>query len=306
MKFGENLKKLRKASKMSQEALAEKVNVSRQSVSKWENSESYPEMNNILELCKIFHCNINDLVNDGIIDLDSLDDEIKMNMVKFKKEQQNKMKGLSKTISIIALIAKIAVLISIPIIIATMLILAFITERTNIKNNEITFKGIDDKIIIEERNNNTYLKLNDKIITDKEEQNIIIKVKKILENNSKIVILGYLETGLIFLIIDLALVGILLNHLEKLFNNINKGDTPFTLENVKHIKKMAYLMIAIIILPNIAGVIFEIILNTELNIGFEMFTLIEILFLFSMAYIFEYGYYIQLDSKGRMYGEYNE
>lgn len=36
MKFGENLRKLRKLKKLSQEDLAEKLNVSRQSVSKWE------------------------------------------------------------------------------------------------------------------------------------------------------------------------------------------------------------------------------------------------------------------------------
>ena len=48
MKFGENLKIIRKNKKMSQEELAEKLNVSRQSVSKWETGESYPEMNNIL------------------------------------------------------------------------------------------------------------------------------------------------------------------------------------------------------------------------------------------------------------------
>ena len=48
MKFGENLKNIRKEKNMSQEQLAEKVNVSRQSVSKWETGESYPEMNNIL------------------------------------------------------------------------------------------------------------------------------------------------------------------------------------------------------------------------------------------------------------------
>jgi len=67
MKFGDNLKRLRKAKKLSQEDLAEKMNVSRQSVSKWETGDAYPEINNILELCKIFHCHINDLVNDSII-----------------------------------------------------------------------------------------------------------------------------------------------------------------------------------------------------------------------------------------------
>ena len=52
MKFGDNLRNLRKAQKMSQEKLAEKVGVSRQSVSKWEIGDAYPEMNNILALCE--------------------------------------------------------------------------------------------------------------------------------------------------------------------------------------------------------------------------------------------------------------
>lgn len=72
MKFGDNLKKIRKLKKLSQEELAEKLNVSRQSVSKWETGDAYPEMNNLLELCKIFHCKINDLVNDYITDMESL------------------------------------------------------------------------------------------------------------------------------------------------------------------------------------------------------------------------------------------
>ena len=107
MNFGENLKHLRKMKKLSQEVLAERVGVSRQSVSKWENGEAYPEMSNILALCSIFHCKINDLVNDNITDLNSLDDEIKMSVVKFKKEEQKKMKGLSKAIYVIARIFKV-------------------------------------------------------------------------------------------------------------------------------------------------------------------------------------------------------
>ena len=43
MKFGENLKKLRKSKKLSQEELAEKMKVSRQSVSKWETGLSFPK-----------------------------------------------------------------------------------------------------------------------------------------------------------------------------------------------------------------------------------------------------------------------
>ena len=76
MKFGDNLKTLRKKNNISQEVLADKVGVSRQSVSKWETGDAYPEMNNILQLCKIFHCNIGELVNDNIVDIDSLDEDV--------------------------------------------------------------------------------------------------------------------------------------------------------------------------------------------------------------------------------------
>ena len=58
MSLGDNLKKLRRDTNMSQEQLAEKLNVSRQSVSKWESDIAYPEMDKMLQLCKIFNINI--------------------------------------------------------------------------------------------------------------------------------------------------------------------------------------------------------------------------------------------------------
>lgn len=305
MKFGDNLKKLRKSKRLSQEDLAEKMKVSRQSVSKWETGDAYPEMNNILELCKIFHCRINDLVNDSIIDVDSLDEEVKMNVVKFKSEQQSKMKVLSKAIFIIAKICRIICIVSIPSIIVSMLILGLLINKISIEENSITFNG--DKVIsIIEEDNKISLNVDDSTITEIEVQSEITKFKAVLENNSKMMIFAYIETGFVFLIISLVFVIIMLKSLENLFNNINRGDTPFTLENVGYIKKIAYLMIAATILPTIVGVIFEIILKIDLNIGFEMFSLVEILFLFSIAYIFRYGYEIQLDSKGKMYGNENE
>lgn len=303
MKFGENLKVLRKSKKLSQEKLAEKVNVSRQSVSKWETGEAYPEMNNILELCKIFHCKINDLVNDSIVDVDSLDEEIKMKVVKFKKEQQNKMKGLSKAIAIIAKIGRIVTIVCIPIIVVSMIILAILMKNVEVADNEIKYSGNNEVIKITEEDDRVSLKVNNKLIADINNQDEIVKIKDILLNNSKYVVLFYVETGLVFLIICLVLIGMMLKALENLFNNINKGDTPFTLENVGYIKKMSYIMIAITVLPYVVGMLFEIILKVDLNVDFELFSLLEVLFLFSIAYIFQYGYEIQLDSKGKMYGK---
>ena len=54
MSFGDNLQYLRKRDKITQEELAEKLQVSRQSVSKWETGEAYPETEKIIVLCDIF------------------------------------------------------------------------------------------------------------------------------------------------------------------------------------------------------------------------------------------------------------
>ena len=306
MKFGENLYNLRKSAKLSQEKLAEQVGVSRQSVSKWENGESYPEMDKILKLCNIFHCKINDLVHEDLVDIDSLDEDVKMSVVKFKAEKQKKMKGLSKAIYILARIGKICVTIGIPCVVIAMMVIPYIANNVEVVDGEILFKGSNANISIIEQNmdNDSFISMSyhdsEAVELDEEET---LKIKEILENNSTTKIIIYVEAGLAFLIVNLVLVRQILKNLENLFVNINNGDTPFTLENVKHIKQMAYLMIATIILPNVSGAIFEIIMRTDLNIEFEAFDIVEILFLFSMAYIFEYGYELQLDSNSKMYGE---
>lgn len=47
---------------MTQEALAEKLDVSRQTVSKWESNEAYPSIEKIIELCDIFSCTLDQLL----------------------------------------------------------------------------------------------------------------------------------------------------------------------------------------------------------------------------------------------------
>lgn len=300
MKFGDNLKTLRKLKKMSQEELAEKVGVSRQSVSKWETGEAYPEMNNILELCKIFHCNIGELINDNIIDLDSLDEDVKMSVVKLKKEKQSKVKGLSKFITILSRIGKIAVTIAIPIVILVMIFMPHIVIDLDVQNGEIVSKSE-----LASKNSNASFKIYSTNNSDSDEI-VIEKVKNILQNHSKVEIITVCEIGLVVLLFYVILIRLLFSYLEKLFDNINKGDTPFTLENVNYIKRLAYIMIASIVASGIGKGIFDSLLTGNIDSEFALFDLIEILFLFSMSYIFEYGYEMQLDSNAVMYGAENE
>ncbi|WP_313017949.1 helix-turn-helix transcriptional regulator [Acetoanaerobium noterae] len=47
---------------MTQEELAEKLGVSRQTVSKWELDVMYPEMDKVIEICKLFSCSMDELI----------------------------------------------------------------------------------------------------------------------------------------------------------------------------------------------------------------------------------------------------
>ncbi len=64
MTFGEKLYQLRKKHGFSQEALAEKLNTTRQAVSKWENNNGYPETEKIILISKIFQVKLDDLLLD--------------------------------------------------------------------------------------------------------------------------------------------------------------------------------------------------------------------------------------------------
>ncbi len=66
MTFGENLQFLRKRRGMTQENLAEQMEVTRQSVSKWESNAAYPETDAILRLCSLFHCDMDTLLRGDV------------------------------------------------------------------------------------------------------------------------------------------------------------------------------------------------------------------------------------------------
>ena len=97
MNFCNNLQKLRKKMNLSQEQLAENLNVTRQSVSKWESGASYPEMDKLLALCKIFNCGLDDLVNKNIDEVKDLTSSKKIILNFFKSIGD----GISKTIKML-------------------------------------------------------------------------------------------------------------------------------------------------------------------------------------------------------------
>ncbi|MBQ2354707.1 MAG: helix-turn-helix transcriptional regulator [Treponema sp.] len=65
MIFSEKLVVLRKNKGMTQDALAEKLNVSRQAVAKWESGQAYPDISNLIQISDLMNVTVDYLVRDG-------------------------------------------------------------------------------------------------------------------------------------------------------------------------------------------------------------------------------------------------
>jgi len=76
MTIGEKITQLRIKHKISQEKLAEKLSVSRQSVSKWEIGQSLPQIDKIMQICKMFSVSSDRLLNDQL-DINEVNDSLK-------------------------------------------------------------------------------------------------------------------------------------------------------------------------------------------------------------------------------------
>ena len=95
MKFNEKLIALRKKEGLSQEELGYKLNVTRQTVSKWELGQTTPEMDKLSEMSKIFNISVDQLINDSEIkediNMDQINNKIEDQPIQEKTERNNKI-----------------------------------------------------------------------------------------------------------------------------------------------------------------------------------------------------------------------
>ena len=96
MKFGDKLIILRKKNGLSQEELAEKLGVSRQSVSKWESNNTYPETDKIVQICNLFDCSMDDLINDKVTDVEG---SLRKNKNNFNEVWDSLLEFITKSIN---------------------------------------------------------------------------------------------------------------------------------------------------------------------------------------------------------------
>lgn len=225
-----------------------------------------------------------------------------MKDVKLKKEEQKKLKSLSKGIYVLSRIGRIALIICVPFYIIGILAIGYFINIVEIKNDEIAFKGTNESIKLVEKDGKYSILLGESEFEELTQNQYNI-AKNTLENTSptKILVYGGISATLILGVLIIAII--VLRNVEKLFININKEDTPFILDNVDYLKKLGLLMIISTVFNFIASILLQIVIDTDISISAELFSIVEILMVYCMAYIFEYGYELQQGSKSKIYIE---
>ena len=69
MEVGNQIKKYRQSINLTQEELAEKIYVTRQTVSNWENGKNYPDLNSLIMLCDLLDISLDILVKGDVIEM---------------------------------------------------------------------------------------------------------------------------------------------------------------------------------------------------------------------------------------------
>lgn len=90
MNLSNKIYEMRKAQGLSQEQLAEKLGVSRQSVSKWESGESMPELEHLVEISKLFNISTDYLLKESEVD------ELTIRTEMLEKQQQTLLSEAEK------------------------------------------------------------------------------------------------------------------------------------------------------------------------------------------------------------------
>lgn len=96
-KIGKFIASCRKEQKLTQEQLAEKLNITYKAVSKWECGKGLPDASIMMDLCTILEITVNDLLSGEKVDKEEYVDKADENLIKIKSQEEKFQKEL-KTI----------------------------------------------------------------------------------------------------------------------------------------------------------------------------------------------------------------
>lgn len=147
MNLGDNLLEMRKRKGLSQEEVAEKLNVSRQTVSKWETNQSQPDFDKIRPLCALYDISANELImEDNKESSSNTDRSIIKQDDGFRRKRKAKLIGLGIFLyfaSIVWVMISIPVMVMDPIVSCAVFLLICGVATSVIVYSSIVYKKKD-------------------------------------------------------------------------------------------------------------------------------------------------------------------
>ena len=302
--FSKKLKKLREEKGLTKKELAEKIGVSEVMITRLENSSSKPNEELIDKICKVLDCDSDYFSNKKKTNSEIVKEEKKEE--KEEKEEKDYLeinerktfKSISKVIYILAKISRILLYVAIPFILLGIIIIPSIISRIDVNENTITFKDFKGEIysITGEDislKGKYVIKYKDEVINDEINFDILKSISEFFRDNSKGKITFNIETILVISLVIIILTSFVLYYLEKLFKNIYNYDSPFKKENINYLYRIGKFMVITTVLSYVVSMFIEPITGMDMNSSFKSFTLIEILIIYSLVFIFKYGYRLE-------------
>lgn len=112
IKIGKYIAFKRKEQGLTQKQLAEKLNMSDKSVSKWERGICLPDVSVYLELCKILDISINEFLAGEDIPKETIEQKAEENIIQITKDNKNKQKYLKKIIRLLIVMLVVFIFIT--------------------------------------------------------------------------------------------------------------------------------------------------------------------------------------------------
>ena len=169
MNLGERLFELRKAKNLTQDDVAEKLNVSRQTVSKWETDQSTPDFDKIVPLCELFEIGVDELLTGK----KPVEEKNQENVLTKQEVKEKSAKVVSSSVflyflAIIVLIVSIPVLNMNPVLATALFLLLIGWSTTRIIRHYMSipkFEQTEEEIQMEERQKSLQKQINEIIMS---------------------------------------------------------------------------------------------------------------------------------------------
>lgn len=307
MSISKKIAKLRKELKLSSEDFGKKLGVTGRMVARWENNTSKPTDELLDKIKEVYGKDLRETsVKKEIVKKEEKKEEnIKIENASLDKNDSKGLKTLSKFISIIAKIVKVCLIIAIPFLIALMIIVPIIVKNLEIGDNYIKYKNSSGEVLTIQGEDillsgKYTIKYKDEITTGEIRYDLLGEVAKNIRGMDQTKIIVFSEVSLVLTIASVVLGVVFFTYLSKLFKNISEK-TPFTIDNIKYLKMITYILIANIIVEILLEFIVKVFVSVDISSNLGSNSIIVMLVLASLIYIFKYGYNLQQNTNSDIY-----